>query len=98
MGVFVTLHTYPNYELRGCIGFPEPLYPLYEALPKAAFYAAFEDPRFNPLTETELDNIIFEVSYLTKPVLLQVEHPKEYLEKIKKCILLMDLVLELYIH
>jgi len=27
-GVFVTLLTYPEKDLRGCIGFPEPVYPL----------------------------------------------------------------------
>ncbi|OQX19562.1 MAG: hypothetical protein BWK75_05505, partial [Candidatus Altiarchaeales archaeon A3] len=27
-GVFVTLETYPEHELRGCIGFPEPVFPL----------------------------------------------------------------------
>ena len=66
-GAFVTLNTYPDSELRGCIGFPEPIYPLYKAVIRAALAAAFEDPRFPPLSESELDSILIEVSVLTPP-------------------------------
>ena len=69
-GVFVTLHTYPDNQLRGCIGFPEPMYVLKDAIVKAAKAAAFSDPRFNPLSEDELDNVIIEISVLTKPELI----------------------------
>jgi len=48
-GVFVTIETYPENELRGCIGFPLPVYPLFEAVQKAAISSAFEDYRFEPL-------------------------------------------------
>jgi len=82
-GVFVTIHTYPEHKLRGCIGYPTPVLPLGEALQKAAFSAAFQDPRFYPLKESELNEIIFEVSVLTEPELIRVKDPKEYLEKIK---------------
>lgn len=50
-GVFVTIESYPNRELRGCIGFPEPIYPLVEATIRASLASALEDPRFPPLTE-----------------------------------------------
>lgn len=76
-GVFVSIHTFPEKELRGCIGFPYPEYPLYEAVQRAAVEAAFGDPRFPQLTEEELDQIIFEVSVLTEP-------KKILQEKIKK--------------
>ncbi|MEM0017480.1 MAG: TIGR00296 family protein [Candidatus Korarchaeum sp.] len=66
-GAFVTLSTYPEEELRGCIGFPEPIYPLYKAVIRAALAAAFEDPRFPPLSESELNKITVEVSVLTPP-------------------------------
>lgn len=66
-GAFVTLNTYPEGELRGCIGFPEPLLPLYKAVMRAALAAAFEDPRFPPLSESELSEVVIEVSVLTPP-------------------------------
>lgn len=81
-GVFVTLLT-TAHVLRGCIGFPEPFYPLSEALIKAARHAAFSDSRFLPVKKEELDEIIFEVSILTKPELIKVKNPEEYLKKIE---------------
>jgi len=80
-GVFVTL--YKNKQLRGCIGFPEPIFPLFEAIIKAARSAAFEDPRFPPLQKEELKHIKIEVSVLTVPALIKVKKPEDYLKKIK---------------
>lgn len=80
-GVFVTLHKKGN--LRGCIGFPIPVYPLNEAVEKAAIAAAFEDTRFSPLTESEYKEIDFEISILTIPEKIVVKNPEEYLKKIK---------------
>ncbi|AEF96110.1 TIGR00296 family protein [Methanotorris igneus] len=82
-GAFVTLHTYPGHDLRGCIGIPEPIMPLIEALKEAAISSAISDPRFPPVTLEEMDNIVVEVSILTAPQLIRVSHPREYLEKIK---------------
>ncbi len=76
-GVFVTLETYPGKDLRGCIGYPEPIKPLIEALIDSAISAATRDPRFPPVTLEELDNLIIEVSVLTKPELLKCK-PNEY--------------------
>jgi AmmeMemoRadiSam system protein A len=64
LGVFVTLKE--KGDLRGCIGFPEPVFELGKGLIKAAQAAAFEDPRFRPVEDGEKFNI--EVSVLTKPV------------------------------
>ena len=80
-GVFVTINTYPKKELRGCIGIPEPIMPLKEAIREAAV-SACHDPRFPDLTEDELDEIVVEVTVLTKPKLLDVE-PEEYESHIK---------------
>lgn len=80
-GVFVTLNELEH--LRGCIGFPEPVYPLKRAIIDAARAAAFKDPRFMQVTEDELSDISFEVSVLTKPQLMEVENPEEYLDKIE---------------
>lgn len=82
-GVFVTIHSYPINQLRGCIGFPEPFLPLGEAVIKSARAAAFSDPRFFPLEKEELNSVIFEVSVLTKPELIKVKKPEECLKKIK---------------
>lgn len=82
-GVFVTLETYPHRELRGCIGFPEPVYPLVEGTIKAAIAAAVEDPRFPPMQHrAEMDSITVEVSILTPPELIKVSTPQEYPSKV----------------
>lgn len=62
-GVFVTLTAHG--DLRGCIGFPEPIYPLHEAITRAGYAAALEDPRFNPVTPDELPGLRVEVSVLS---------------------------------
>lgn len=82
-GVFVTIENFPDKSLRGCVGFSHPTLPLYEAVQRAAFYSAFEDSRFLPLRKEELNKVIFEISVLTKPELIKIKNPKEYLEKIK---------------
>ncbi|HID09617.1 TPA: TIGR00296 family protein [Candidatus Micrarchaeota archaeon] len=74
-GVFTTLKTYPAGSLRGCIGYPEPVKPLYRALSEVSVLAATDDPRFPPLSAGELDSVTVEVSALTPPVRLDV--PKE---------------------
>ena len=62
-GAFVSLHK--QGRLRGCIGhFGEDL-PLHEIVAEMARAAAFEDPRFMPVTKDELDDIDIEVSVLT---------------------------------
>ncbi len=86
MGVFVTLnHLNENGEehLRGCIGFPLPEKGLYQSVVEAAIGAATIDPRFSPLVESELSRIIFELSFLTPPQLIQVVHPTDYYDHIK---------------
>ena len=80
-GVFVTLHR--DGELRGCIGFPEPIKPLTEAVIEVAIGAATGDPRFPRVTPDEMKLIQVEVSVLTKPVLMSVQKPIDYLKKIK---------------
>jgi len=74
-GVFTTLKTYPAGDLRGCIGYPEPIKPLNVALAETAILAATEDPRFPPVRSEELNRLVVEVSALTPPILLNV--PKD---------------------
>jgi hypothetical protein len=82
-GVFTTISKYPFKELRGCIGFPEPVYPLIEALVNSAIYAATEDPRFMPVEYEELDHLVFEVSLLTPPKLIEIKDPEDYFSIVK---------------
>ncbi|HEX4822869.1 MAG TPA: AmmeMemoRadiSam system protein A [Candidatus Polarisedimenticolaceae bacterium] len=51
--------------LRGCIGSTEPRRILPEAVALAARQAAFEDPRFAPLSAEELPAVVLSVSALT---------------------------------
>ncbi len=80
-GVFVTINIYPEKELRGCIGIPEPIMSLKKAIKEAAI-SVCHDPRFPELIEDELDKIVIEVTILTEPQLLEVE-PDRYSEYIK---------------
>jgi uncharacterized protein (TIGR00296 family) len=79
-GVFVTLTTQQAGEkmLRGCIGYPEPQLPLVEATISAAISAATRDPRFPPISISELNDILIEVSILTLPSLINVEKTTDY--------------------
>ncbi len=81
LGVFVTLNK--DGQLRGCIGYPEPIESLVKAVIDVAISAAVNDPRFSPVTINELNDLEIEVSVLTKPVLMEAKKPEEYIEKIK---------------
>jgi uncharacterized protein (TIGR00296 family) len=76
-GVFVTLHTFPDHDLRGCIGIPLPVMTLQDAIIESA-QSATRDPRFPPLTQQELSTIIIEVTILTTPEVIKVKQPQEY--------------------
>jgi hypothetical protein len=62
-GAFVTLKE--RGELRGCIGFIEAIFPLYQTVIQATVYAATQDPRFVPLKKNELEKVDIEISVLT---------------------------------
>ena len=68
-GVFVTINTYPSGDLRGCIGYPEPVFALKDALVHSA-ESACHDPRFMPLSFREAANCTVEVTILSEPVLM----------------------------
>jgi len=63
---FVTLKK--DGELRGCIGSLKAHYPLIDDLQNNAIAAAFQDPRFPPLSADELEHISIEVSLLSDPL------------------------------
>ena len=62
-GAFVSLHK--QGRLRGCIGHFGEDVPLYEIVAEMARAAAFEYPRFLPVTRDELDDLDIEISVLT---------------------------------
>lgn len=84
-GVFVSIHNFAagGNILRGCVGFPLPRGEFYSSLEEAAIAAATQDPRFRPISEDELDKVIFEVSVLNRPELMNVDRPFDYLEIVK---------------
>jgi AmmeMemoRadiSam system protein A len=72
-GAFVTLTL--RERLRGCVGQIRSDEPLRALLPEMARAAAFDDPRFPPLTVAEFKIVLIEVSLLTRPV--RVASPDE---------------------
>lgn len=75
-GAFVTINTWPAEALRACIGYAHPVFPLVEALVKAA-RGACEDPRFPALAAEELPNVVVETSLLTPPEALSENKPRK---------------------
>jgi AmmeMemoRadiSam system protein A len=63
-GAFVTLTRRKDGELRGCVGVPEPLYRLDQAVARAAIAAALYDGRFDPVDVAELSELSLYVSVL----------------------------------
>jgi len=86
LGVFVTIYHFNTMNsqknLRGCIGYIIPLKNIYDSVIAAAINAATKDPRFSAISERELDQVIFEVSVLTKPLLIRVDNSDVSLNKI----------------
>jgi len=72
-GAFVTLTR--RGQLRGCIGYIQPIAPLAEAVATNARSAAVGDPRFAPVGEAELADLHIEISALTP--LRKVDGPEE---------------------
>jgi AmmeMemoRadiSam system protein A len=63
-GVFVTLRRRADHELRGCVGYVEPIFPLAEAVALAAVSAATADGRFDPVALEELKALSLDISVL----------------------------------
>lgn len=62
-GAFVTLKE--KGELRGCIGYTVAMQPLAETVRDVAAFAALRDPRFHPVTASELPQLKYEASVLS---------------------------------
>jgi len=70
-GAFTTLHLV--HKLRGCVGYPNAIVPLYRTVIETARAAAFDDPRFAPLTLTEAREVRVSLSVLSplEPILAE---------------------------
>jgi AmmeMemoRadiSam system protein B/AmmeMemoRadiSam system protein A len=62
-GAFTTLKE--SGELRGCIGYTSAAKPLYITVRDTATLAAMRDPRFSPVTASELPRLEYEISVLS---------------------------------
>ncbi|MEW6079005.1 MAG: AmmeMemoRadiSam system protein A [Thermodesulfobacteriota bacterium] len=79
-GTFVTLTL--NGSLRGCIGSLTADESILSGVKRNAVNAAFQDPRFPPLTTEEATRVAVEVSVLTEPQPLVYKNPKDLLAKL----------------
>jgi AmmeMemoRadiSam system protein B/AmmeMemoRadiSam system protein A len=79
--VFVTLTK--NSKLRGCIGSLEAHRSLAEDVRGNAIAAATRDPRFDPVTHDELEQISIEVSLLTPAQPMQVDDEDDALRQLQ---------------
>ncbi len=82
--VFVTLRTQRDGELRGCIGSIEARLPLGDAVVAAARAAAFDDPRFEPLSYAELSRVRLDVSVLSPLARLPVHDETEACQQLAR--------------
>lgn len=78
---FVTLTI--RGDLRGCIGTLEAYQPLAEDVREHAVSAAMDDPRFPPVSESELSSIHIEVSRLTAPQELEYSTGEDLMRKLR---------------
>jgi uncharacterized protein len=78
---FVTLKM--NNLLRGCIGSLEAHEPLAINVAKNAYAAAFEDPRFVPLTAEEYPQLTKHISILTAPQPMHFTSEEDLLRQLR---------------
>ena len=70
-GAFTTV--YSNHQLRGCVGYPTAVLPLYRTVIETARAAAFDDPRFVPVALEEAPHLQISISILSpvEPILAE---------------------------
>ena len=78
---FVTLRLVG--ALCGCIGTCQPLQPMVEDVALNAHSAAFRDPRFAQVTQTDLPALRFHISLLSIPEPMEFVSEAELLEQIR---------------
>lgn len=88
---FVTLEV--DGELQGCLGTVTANEPLVLEVHNKARDSAYQDRRFMPLTEEQLDRLMIEVSVLSEPQVLEVASELaliDYLENHRDGVILSD--------
>ncbi|GAB6905672.1 TIGR00296 family protein [Desulfosarcina cetonica] len=80
-GTFVTLTL--DDQLRGCIGSLSAKQTIAAGVRDNALNAAFHDPRFAPLSKTEMNRVHIEVSVLTDPLPLEYQGGDDLLAKLR---------------
>ena len=78
---FVTLHL--DNQLRGCIGSLVASRALVTDVAEHAWAAAFEDPRFEPVTGAEAPGLDIHVSVLSDPQPLECENEDQLIERLR---------------
>ena len=70
-GAFTTV--YSQRKLRGCVGYPTAVSPLYKTVIETAQSAAFEDPRFVPVSSSEAAGLKISISVLSPVAPIRAE-------------------------
>ncbi|NNF97614.1 MAG: AmmeMemoRadiSam system protein A, partial [Halobacteria archaeon] len=70
-------------QLRGCIGTLTATRPLIEDVAKNACAAAFEDPRFPPLTEAEYEQLEYHISILNPAETMEFDSEADLLQQLR---------------
>lgn len=78
---FVTLQL--NHQLRGCIGNLQASRPLVVDVCENAYAAAFRDPRFNPLKQSELAKLQISISVLTPAEPVRFNSEQDLIQQLK---------------
>jgi uncharacterized protein len=78
---FVTLNL--HQQLRGCIGTLEAHQPLIADVAEHAFAAAFEDPRFAAVTQSEFSQLEIHISILTPATAMTFTSEEDLLRQIQ---------------
>jgi uncharacterized protein len=78
---FVTLKI--EGQLRGCIGRLESDGPLVRGVARNAYAAAFDDPRFGPLTEAEFARTDVTISVLSEPSPVTFDSEEDLLRQLR---------------
>ena len=78
---FVTLHK--QGKLRGCIGTLEAYQPLITDVSEHAYAAAFQDPRFPPVTIDEFDSLHIEISVLSPMLPMTFDNESDLLKQLQ---------------
>jgi AmmeMemoRadiSam system protein A len=78
---FVTLTIGGN--LRGCVGALEPYQSLAEDVIEHAIAAATQDYRFPPVQAAEIKKLEIEISYLTRPKILNYDNPSDLVKLLR---------------